>query len=144
MPRAPHKKAHAECPNGATTWGDCEKAEKEARGRCVAMTEAGNECSNWAIDEYEDRGYCGQHYESAVNRALKRRKEEVRQAALRVGIEEHQAFTREHPSVWCSRPAGWRPGDRVADCVCQGETPPVRKGGRGRVLWSARTGSVSA
>lgn len=149
--RKPHKQAHDPCPHGATTWGACEKAEKEARGRCTAVTEAGDDCKNWAADLFEERGYCGNHYASAVNRALKQRKMEAHQAALRVGIEEHQAFTREHPSVWCVRPAGWRPGDQVPDCQCQpANSEPVsrrelpRPRGRGRVLWSARSGSAPA
>lgn len=100
VPRAPHKRVHDPCPWGATTWAACEQAQKEARGRCTAMTEKETECSNWAIEEYEGKGYCGQHYESAVNRALERERAARRRAELDERITAYMEYRKEHPSIW--------------------------------------------
>ncbi len=107
--RAAHKVAHAECPNGASNWAECAQFEKEARGRCVALTEKETECTNWATDEFEERGYCGQHYGARVNAALEARRQAAKMARRAEVIERFMAWTQGHPSVWDRMPADWQP-----------------------------------
>lgn len=98
--RSPHRKAHDPCPWGATSWGACEQAQKEARGRCRAMTERETECTNWSVEEYEGKGYCGQHYGSIVNRGIERARAERERAALDARIDSYMEWKKDHPSVW--------------------------------------------
>jgi hypothetical protein len=119
--RKAHKAVHDPCPHGATSWAACEQAAKEARGRCTALTERESECTNWATDEHEGKGYCGQHYGSRVNASLDAARK-ARKAAEQVErIEAYLAWKVGHPSVWDKMDA---------------EPPAPRRG----VLWSARSG----
>lgn len=95
-----HKAVHAPCPNGATSWDACDKAAQEARGRCSALTKEAEECSNWSIDEHDGRGYCGQHYASAVQRELDRERKEVKRVELDDRITAYLAWRETHPGVW--------------------------------------------
>jgi hypothetical protein len=110
--RLPHKAAHPECPHNARTWGDCDKAEQEARGRCASLVRDGEgECRNWGTDPHADRWWCGQHIASILLAEDKARREAARKARLDSDIDVHMAWTAEHPSVWDVRPVGWKPGD---------------------------------
>lgn len=94
-----HRIAHPECPQGVKSWDACDRAVLEARGRCVALTEKEDECPNWAVAEFEERGYCGQHYASRVNAAMAATRAATRKAELDQRIEAYIAWTAEHPSI---------------------------------------------
>lgn len=89
------------------------------------MTERETECTNWATDEYDGKGYCGQHYGSRVNAGIAAEREASRQAEMQKRIEEFIAWKADHPSVW----------DSFAIMVTT-VGQPVPKG----MIWSARSG----
>lgn len=126
--RPAHKAAHPECPYGAENWAECDQRAKEVRGRCVALTEKATECTNWATDDFEDRGYCGQHYGSRVNAALEARRAEVKKAGMLERIDAYLASV------------GQEPHECGARCQFLEANPaPVSQPRRG-VYWSARSG----
>lgn len=111
------------------TWAACDRATLEARGRCAAMTGKAEECTNWAVDEFEGKGYCGQHYASRVNDAIKRERETERRQRIDQSIERFLAWTAEHPSVH----------DRMLSLeVPQRKEEPAATAGNG--LWAASSG----
>lgn len=151
--RPAHKAVHppGSCPNGAFNWADCDKA---GRKPCSAMLDSRpEECSKWAVDTYEGKGYCGTHYSSRVNRAIEEKRELQLRAELDRRITEHLNWIADHPSVWDGRSGGGG-----------GESNPASQGGRAsepehdpgqspalvpaepitptrRVIWSASSGS---
>lgn len=143
MAREPHKKVHPDCPNGATTWAACDRAALEARGRCVALTEKATECSNWATDEYDGRGYCGVHYGSRVNAALEEARVARRREEMSIRIDAALAWHEEHPSVHDPMPREWwsRGESNPVAADAPGATQPSHgRANRPRVLWSASSG----
>lgn len=84
----------------------CDQARKEALGKCVAMTgdREPEPCRNWAVDRYDGRGFCGQHYASAVNRGIRAAREAAKRAELDARIDAFIAWTKDHPSVWDAMP----------------------------------------
>lgn len=147
MPRPQHRKAHDPCPYAASNWAECDYRAKEARGRCASLTDAETPCKNWATDDYDGLGYCGSHFASRVNAAVKAKKEAARMAEVNARIDAYMAWTKEHPSVWDSmtRPdpmakaAGLEPTQAVLETARPAQARP-RAGAR--VLWSARSGKL--
>lgn len=87
-------KGHPECEY--TRKADCERAQRDARGRCKAMVDEDKQCSRWAADS---DGYCGQHFDSQFTKALKEAREAARRARIDASINEFMAWTAAHPSV---------------------------------------------
>lgn len=130
MARPAHAKAHADCPNGVTSWDACDRAVRERMGPCQASTEKGEPCSNLAASVYGDLGYCGQHYGSVVERSKRQEKERAHRDALLVRIDAALAWREGHPSVWDQMPEGWRPGE------------PLRANpAKVSLIWSASSGA---
>jgi len=90
-------KNHPDCEY--TSIRACNEAARERLGHCVEMTGAGEECTNWAIDLANDRGYCGQHLSSVLLREDRERRAVRKKAELDDRIAEFLAWRDEHPSV---------------------------------------------
>lgn len=63
------------------------------------MTDKMTECTNWAIDHFDGKGYCGQHLTSLVLRADQKRRIEAKRAALDARIDLFLEWTIVHPSI---------------------------------------------
>ena len=50
-------KGHPDCPYSSKA--ECDRARRQALGPCVSMVEEDRQCSRWAVDLFDGRGYCG-------------------------------------------------------------------------------------
>lgn len=75
-------------------------------GKCVALTgdKEPEPCRNWASSTIDDRGYCGQHAGSVLNKKLEAERQARRAAELNARIDWYLAQREIHPSVWDSLP----------------------------------------
>lgn len=105
MARPKHSIGHPDCPH--KTWGACDQAAKEAMGKCVALTgdKEPEPCRNWATSMIDDRGYCGKHAGSVLNRKLIAERASLRAADLNARIDHFIEQSALHPSVWDKLPA---------------------------------------
>ena len=57
-------------------------------GKCIAMLagKVPRQCTNWALDE---KGYCGQHYASEIERVTRAAREAARKAEMIAGIDAY-------------------------------------------------------
>ena len=97
--RAPHKVAHAVCPNGAKDWYACDRLEKYRFGQCKAVVgdKEPTPCSRWAVGE---EGWCWQHYSSELERIKRDERSAEAKLQLVQQIDEFIARTKLHPSIW--------------------------------------------
>jgi hypothetical protein len=97
--RPPHSKAHAVCPYGVFNWGDCDFKASHRFGQCTVMVgdREPEQCSRFAFDE---RGWCGQHYASSVERIKKAERIAIAKASLDQRINQYIAWRSTHPSIW--------------------------------------------
>jgi len=92
---ARHTHAGQPCEHGSKA--ACEKARREALGRCVAMLKPDKvnaepkSCTLWATDRVNGRPHCGQHYASAVNQELQARAQRAKQERLDGAIDRYIA-----------------------------------------------------
>ena len=95
----PHK-AHSTCPHD--TKAACDKARREALGRCTAMTadkRTPTQCSKWAQSLVAGIGVCDMHAETILNRALAAEREAAKKAAMDAAAATFMRWTADHPSV---------------------------------------------
>ena len=95
MSRPSHKTAHVPCPNGATSWGACDKAARIAIGQCSAMIEETRQCPHWGVDKVDDRPYCGQHLPSIFRAADESKREQARRDELAGRVDAYLAKTHQ-------------------------------------------------
>lgn len=89
----------------------CLAARRLAMGKCTAQIEDRNEprsCDNWATDTLAEKGYCGQHYASAANKAIARRNRQIAIDRTSKEIHHYMAWSGQFPSIWDRFPADWR------------------------------------
>lgn len=91
-------KGHPDCIHD--TKKACEQARREAMGHCVELTGAGDECTNWAIEQVAGRGYCGQHLSSVLLKEDRDRRIARKRAELDGRITAYLHWRVEHPSIW--------------------------------------------
>lgn len=120
-------------------------------GKCRALIEDKKEprpCTNWAINE---RGWCGQHYASAVERELREERKAAAKAELLARIDEYIAAepARQQATLdWVARhvPAVTGAYDRSAarsstDPVQSAPpVPPVQQRRGAGTIWRASDG----
>lgn len=68
-------------------------------GRCVALTEKQIECTNWAVDRVNGRGYCGQHIAGIVQREDQERRAAEKRRKLLLRIDEYLQWTDQEAHV---------------------------------------------
>ena len=96
----PHK-GHPACVYD--TKAACDKARKEALGRCTAMTSdkrTPTQCSKWAQSMVGGQGVCNTHAETVLSRQLAEERRAQRMAEMQDRISAFMRWTADHPSVW--------------------------------------------
>jgi hypothetical protein len=113
--RVAHRLAHPACPNGATSWAQCDHLAKYQFGQCKANVgdREPHPCSRWAVSE---SGWCGQHYTSELERVKRERLAAEKQLQLDKRINAYLEHVMEHPSIWDSE----RPPKGMAKAVRKG------------------------
>lgn len=100
-----HAVAHPKCP--FNSWTACEKARREALGKCESMTAnqvTPTQCRQWASSIVDGHPICNMHAESLLLRQHAARVKAEKDAGLLANIEAYMAFTATHPSVWDKMP----------------------------------------
>lgn len=92
----------------------CDLARHIELGQCSEMIvkKKGQEpypCDKWAIDRIGERGYCGQHFNSALLTTLEAERAARGRAEVQRNIDRSLAWHATHPSVWDALPDGWEP-----------------------------------
>jgi hypothetical protein len=92
-------RGHPACPHA--TKGACDKAKREALGRCVEMTQAKEptQCRLWASSIVEGRPMCNAHAGAVLERHLEERRKADRASAWQARVTAFMDWTAEHPSV---------------------------------------------
>lgn len=103
---AKHLHSGVECEH--LTKKACEAARKEAMGRCSELLQSDKSgsttCSNWAVERVNDRGVCGQHYGSMLDRQTKAEREAARRARIESAI---QGYLDREPERQAATIAWW-------------------------------------
>lgn len=99
MARSKHGDEHG-C--GHPTKAACEKARKEALGRCVSMTadkKTPTNCRLWATSIVDDRALCTMHAGQVLTAQIEAERKARKTAELNARIDAYLAWRAEHPSV---------------------------------------------
>lgn len=99
-----HLHGGAVCPH--STKAVCDKAIREALGKCTVMTQAKEptQCRLWASSRVDGRPMCLTHAGAVLERNIALAAKAARMARLQLEVDKYMAWTTTHPSVWQEMP----------------------------------------